>query len=218
MPKSQVAIFFWHKFVIRHQNEGETHVRKKDKIVLKYVKVRIREKEIHSIRNNNSNQNLLFPHLLFYSIYRAAMEKAMPLQAQRVPGGWSSQIHDNRHIKAIRLSALRTGRLYPRKYLWYSFLSEAESTPGSQCGRNDYVNETIQWHHPESNLRPSGLQRRVHLKVLGARTVTWNMFGTVDATAQNLDAMSTWRPGFLYRWLRVIKAQRKGLVRRAALT
>ena len=30
-----------------------------------------------------------------------------------------------------RLSALRTGRLYPpRKYSWYSFLLEAESTPG----------------------------------------------------------------------------------------
>jgi len=29
-----------------------------------------------------------------------------------------------------RLSALRTGRLYPRKYFWYSFLLEAESTSG----------------------------------------------------------------------------------------
>jgi len=30
----------------------------------------------------------------------------------------------------VRLSALRTGRLYPRKYTWYSFPLEAESTPG----------------------------------------------------------------------------------------
>ena len=28
-----------------------------------------------------------------------------------------------------RLSALRTSRLYPRKYSWYSFLLKAESTP-----------------------------------------------------------------------------------------
>ena len=36
---------------------------------------------------------------------------------------------DNRHMKAVRLSALRTGRLYPsRRYPWYSFLLEAEST------------------------------------------------------------------------------------------
>ena len=32
----------------------------------------------------------------------------------------------NRHMKV----AQRTGRLYPRRYPWYSFLLEAESTPG----------------------------------------------------------------------------------------
>jgi len=31
----------------------------------------------------------------------------------------------------VRLSALRTGRLYPEKYTWYSFLLEADLTPGS---------------------------------------------------------------------------------------
>ena len=31
--------------------------------------------------------------------------------------------------------------LPPTKYSWYSFLSEAESTPAPQCGRKDYVNE-----------------------------------------------------------------------------
>jgi len=29
----------------------------------------------------------------------------------------------------VRLLALRTSRLYPRKYTWYSFLLEAELTP-----------------------------------------------------------------------------------------
>jgi hypothetical protein len=42
-----------------------------------------------------------------------------------------------------------------RKYSWYSFLLEAESTPGSQCGRKDYVNEKFQWHNRESIPRPS---------------------------------------------------------------
>jgi hypothetical protein len=38
---------------------------------------------------------------------------------------------DNRHMKVVRLSALNASRLYPpRKYSWYSFLLEAESTPG----------------------------------------------------------------------------------------
>ena len=36
---------------------------------------------------------------------------------------------DIRHYEGGRLSTLRTGRLYPRRNLWYSFL-EAESTPG----------------------------------------------------------------------------------------
>ena len=37
----------------------------------------------------------------------------------------------------------------PRKYPWYSFLLEAEA--------EDYVNEKFQWHHLESNQRPSEL-------------------------------------------------------------
>ena len=36
---------------------------------------------------------------------------------------------DFRYYKGGRSSAIRTGRLYPRRKPWYSF-SEAESTPG----------------------------------------------------------------------------------------
>jgi hypothetical protein len=32
-------------------------------------------------------------------------------------------------VKVVRLSSLRTGRLYPQEFSWYSFL-KAESTPG----------------------------------------------------------------------------------------
>jgi hypothetical protein len=54
------------------------------------------------------------------------------------------RFQDNRHIKVVRLSALRTGRLYPpRKYSWYSFLLEAESIPEPQGDRKDYANEKI---------------------------------------------------------------------------
>ena len=45
--------------------------------------------------------------------------------------------------------------LLPRKYSWYSFLSEAESTPGPWGGRKDYVNGKFD---RQSNLRPSGLE------------------------------------------------------------
>ena len=60
-------------------------------------------------------------------------------------------------MKVVRLSALRTGRLYPpRKYSWYSFLLEPESTPGPQYRQKDCVNEKFQWHRRGSNPRPSG--------------------------------------------------------------
>jgi len=32
----------------------------------------------------------------------------------------------------------------PRKYTWYSFLLQAESTPGPQGDRKDYVTEKFQ--------------------------------------------------------------------------
>ena len=50
--------------------------------------------------------------------------------AQWVPGRLRPRILLTfRHYKGCRSSALRTGRLYPRRNPWYSF-SEAESTPG----------------------------------------------------------------------------------------
>ena len=67
------------------------------------------------------------------------------------------RFQNNRHIKVVRLSALGTRRLYPRKYSWYSFLLEADSTPGPQCGRKDCVSKKLPWHHRESNPRPSSL-------------------------------------------------------------
>jgi len=50
--------------------------------------------------------------------------------AQGVPGRLRSRIILTfRHYKGGRSSAKRTGRLYPRRNLWYS-LSKAESTSG----------------------------------------------------------------------------------------
>src|SRR5215475_7292663 len=54
-------------------------------------------------------------------------------------------------MKVVSLSAYVPAAFTPRKYSWYSFLLEAESTPGPWCGRKDYVNEKIP-------MTPSGIK------------------------------------------------------------
>jgi len=80
--------------------------------------------------------------------------KAVPLQARRGPEG-SRKLRFPDFVTMAqdggRLSALRTVRLYPRKYSWYSFLLEAESTPGPKCDGKDIMSM-------KNPLTPSGIQ------------------------------------------------------------
>ena len=53
-----------------------------------------------------------------------------PEHALRVPGGWSSQIsRQSAHECGKVVSPTHRPRLSPRKYSWYSFILEPESTP-----------------------------------------------------------------------------------------
>jgi len=59
--------------------------------------------------------------------------KAVPLHACRGPEGSRKLKFPDFKTRAQdggKVVSLSTGRLYPRKYTWYSFLLEEESTPG----------------------------------------------------------------------------------------
>jgi hypothetical protein len=68
-----------------------------------------------------------------------------PGQAFRVPAGRGSQISRQLTYERCKVvSPTHRSPLPSRKYSWYSFLLEAELTPGPQCGRKDNVNEKFQ--------------------------------------------------------------------------
>jgi hypothetical protein len=67
------------------------------------------------------------------SLLSISKGKAVPLQAWSGPEGSRKLRFPDFMTTAQdggRVSALRTGRLYPQEGSWYSFLLEAESTPG----------------------------------------------------------------------------------------
>jgi hypothetical protein len=75
----------------------------------------------------------LTSHKISTSILSWVKVKVIPQQSWASPRGSGSvkapDFHDVRHYKGGRSSAIRTGRIYSRRYPWYSF-SGAESHPG----------------------------------------------------------------------------------------
>ena len=89
---------------------------------------------------------IITPRLLGDKLTYTQKRKSNPITFLDRPRGFQEfevpRFQDSRHMKVVRLSAVYTGCLYPpRKYSWYSFLLQGESTPGPYCGRKDYVNE-----------------------------------------------------------------------------
>jgi len=71
----------------------------------------------------------------------------------------SPRFQDSRHIKMVRLSALRTGRLYLPGDISGTYCCKRLSRPQGHSAAVRIVNKKFQWHDGESNLRPSGLWR-----------------------------------------------------------
>ena len=102
---------------------------------------------------------LLFPSYLLNKHY-TLQSHYRPGQALRVPRSWDFQISRQPAHGGGKVVSLTHRPLLPsKKYSWYSFLLEAELTPGPYCGRKDCVNENFQWNHRKSNPRPAGLYR-----------------------------------------------------------
>ena len=65
----------------------------------------------------NAVGDATFINTLFVASVKVKQSRYKPGQAQKVPGSYGSQISWQRHRMVVRLSALRTGRLYPQEML-----------------------------------------------------------------------------------------------------
>ena len=127
--------------------------------VLAYLQAFLQCRPRYTVRTFNCSHSAGLNALYGLLMHLIVNGKVIPGHALRVPGGWGSQIsRQSTHEGGKVVSPTHRPPSPPMKYSWYSFLLEAESTPGAIVRPEGLCqNEKFQWHHRESNPRPSGL-------------------------------------------------------------
>jgi hypothetical protein len=109
--------------------------------------------------NSEPKQGRLF---MLFSITMVKKGKTIPVtgrggsqgcKTSRLPHFLDNRLTDGSEV----VSLTRRPPFTPQEVSWYSFMLEAESTPGPYCGWEDKVNLKIQWSCGDSNPRLSGL-------------------------------------------------------------
>jgi hypothetical protein len=108
---------------------------------------------------------VLFNYIFYRHIIKSKAHPLQAMQAQRGLGELRLLDFLTSALHCGRLSASRTGRLYPQGHPWYSFSRGAESTPGPWFSRKEICHWKIQWHDRESIPGPS--QRLNHYATPG---------------------------------------------------
>ena len=92
------------------------------------------------IRENYSNDTNIFTTFLHEMSFHQALtysctglDRPRGVQEAEIPRIFRHSAHEGGKV----VSPTHRPPLPPNSYPWYSFLCEAESTPGSQCGRKD---------------------------------------------------------------------------------
>ena len=74
---------------------------------------------------------------------KVKLSQYRPGVAQRVPGSHGSRISWQGHRMVVSCQPYAPAVFTPRKYSWYSFLLETESTPRTLCDRKDFISIKI---------------------------------------------------------------------------